>query len=51
MRISIYFIVVVLSLNFTTAFAQNYIWFEAIINGNIEDVESMIDSDVDVNTV
>ena len=45
-------VVAIFSLNIATAFANtNYEWFDAVRSGNLENVESLINSGVDVNAV
>ena len=45
----IFLIVVSLSLNVATAFAQNEDWLDLLIDGNVEKVQSFIDTGTDVD--
>ncbi len=51
MKYLITLVAFILSLNFATVHTQYNKWFDAITNGNLEDVEFLIESGEDINTV
>ena len=51
MRSFICLIVVISSLNIAVAHAQNNIWFDAIFDGNLENVKSLIDTGANIEAI